>query len=52
MLPTADSSAYEYLPEQSVTKAEFESIAQAIQHDIEEDVDMDELTQCDKCLVM
>jgi len=52
VLPTADSSAYEYLPEQSVTKAEFESIAQAIQHDIEEDVDMDELTQCDKCLVM
>jgi hypothetical protein len=33
-----DTSAYEYLPEQSVSKAEFEAVAAAIREVLEEDV--------------
>lgn len=33
VMPQEDKSAYEYLPEQSVTKAEFEMIAEAIEAD-------------------
>lgn len=35
----ADSSAYEYLPEEPVTKAQFEEIARSIAEQMEEDVD-------------
>jgi adenosylcobalamin-dependent ribonucleoside-triphosphate reductase len=53
VLPTANTSAYEYLPEQSITKVEFEAIVHEIKEmEVEEDVDMEELTQCEKCLVM
>jgi hypothetical protein len=39
VMPQSDTSAYEYLPEQAVSKAEFESIAAAIQEAMQEDVD-------------
>lgn len=39
VMPQADTSAYEYQPEQPVTKAEFEMIAAAIANDdVEEDI--------------
>ena len=39
-----DLSAYEYLPEQPVSKAEFEGIARAIQRtDLSEDVSLEHL---------
>lgn len=38
VMPQADSSAHEYQPEQSVTKAEYEGIAHAIQQAMEEDI--------------
>lgn len=36
---TADNSAYEYLPEEPVTKAEFEAVARGIRNAMAEDVD-------------
>jgi ribonucleoside-triphosphate reductase (formate) len=43
VMPQSDTSAYEYLPEQPVTKAEFEMIVNAIKKDeeIQEDVGME-----------
>lgn len=45
VMPQSDTSAYEYLPEQPVTKAEFQRIVNAIQKDeakdIQEDVGME-----------
>lgn len=40
VMPQSDTSAYEYLPEQPITKAEFDRIAAAIQKDeaVQEDV--------------
>lgn len=38
VMPQEDGSAYEYLPEESVTKAEFEAIARAIQAPVKEDI--------------
>jgi len=38
VMPQGDTSAYEYQPEQPVTKAEFELIAAAIQADVKEDI--------------
>lgn len=35
VMPQSDTSAYEYLPEQPVTKAEFETIVAAIKADVE-----------------
>lgn len=40
---SADNSAYEYLPEQSVSKAEYEGLMRAIKSQIDEDVDMETL---------
>ena len=37
-MPQTDSSAYEYQPEQSVTKAEYEAFSHAIQSAMEEDI--------------
>ena len=51
VLPISDVGAYEYLPETQVTKAEYESLAHKIQVVLDEDVDMDSVTQCEKCLV-
>lgn len=41
VMPQADTSAYEYLPEQPVTKAEFEAIVNAIKKDEAEDIQED-----------
>jgi hypothetical protein len=43
VMPQSDTSAYEYLPEQPVTKAEFEMIVNAIKSndDVQEDVGME-----------
>lgn len=43
VMPQSDTSAYEYLPEQPITKAEFEQIAAAIKKDdaVVEDVGME-----------
>ncbi len=38
VMPQADSSAYEYQPEQSVTKAEYEAFSHAIEKAMEEDI--------------
>lgn len=38
VMPQEDGSAYEYLPEEAVTKAEFEAIARAIQAPVQEDI--------------
>lgn len=38
VMPQTDSSAYEYQPEQSVTKAEYEAFGHAIQSAMEEDI--------------
>ncbi len=38
VMPQADTTAYEYQPEQSVTKAEYEGISHAIQQAMEEDI--------------
>ena len=38
VMPQTDSSAYEYQPEQSVTKAEYEAFSHAIQSAMEEDI--------------
>lgn len=46
IMPQASSSAYEYQPEQMVTKAHFEQVAAAIQHALTEDIDKAHLT-CD-----
>ncbi len=46
VMPQEDTSAYEYLPEQPVTKAEFEMIAAAIESSgVQEDVGMEHV-QC------
>lgn len=39
VMPQEDQSSYEYLPEQTVTKAEYEAIAHQIKQALEEDVD-------------
>ena len=51
VMPTTDSGAYEYLPESSITKAEYESISHQIASVLGEDVDMENVNQCEKCLV-
>lgn len=38
VMPQADTSAYEYQPEQSVTKAEYEGFCHAVKQALEEDV--------------
>jgi hypothetical protein len=48
---TGESGPYEYLPETAVTKAEYEEISRKISQKMDEDVDMDSVTQCEKCLV-
>jgi hypothetical protein len=45
VMPQADTSAYEYLPETAITKAEFENLVAAIKIDLEEDFDA-ETMQC------
>ena len=45
VMPQADTSAYEYLPETAITKAEFEALVANIKKDIEEDIDADTM-QC------
>lgn len=39
IMPQADASAYEYQPEEPVTKAKYEEIANAIRLELEEDID-------------
>lgn len=39
VMPQEDTSSYEYLPEEAVTKAEYEAIAAAIREAVSEDVD-------------
>ncbi len=39
VMPQEDTSSYEYLPEESVTKADFEAMAARIRRVVEEDVD-------------
>ncbi len=39
VMPQEDRSSYEYLPEEQVTKAEFEAMSAAIREVVEEDVD-------------
>ena len=39
VMPQTDTTAHEYQPEQSVTKAEYEGISHAIQQAMEEDID-------------
>jgi len=41
VMPTSDTSAYEYLPETQVTKAEYQMIADAIQDNSVEDIGME-----------
>ncbi|KAA5604367.1 ribonucleoside-diphosphate reductase [Roseospira marina] len=41
VMPQIDTTAFEYQPEQAVTKAEFEMIAQAIQRAMQEDVGLE-----------
>lgn len=43
VMPQEDTSAYEYLPEQSVNKAEFEAVVAAIKGTLEEDVGAEHL---------
>lgn len=43
VMPQTDSSAYEYQPEESLTKAKYEEMASAIQRTIEEDVGKEHL---------
>jgi adenosylcobalamin-dependent ribonucleoside-triphosphate reductase len=43
VMPHADTSAYEYLPESTISKIEFEELVRAIQHELEEDVGMEHL---------
>jgi len=38
VMPHADTTAYEYLPEQQVSKIEYEEIVRAIQHELDEDI--------------
>lgn len=45
VMPQADTSAYEYLPETAISKAEFEYWTQAIQQAMSEDIDADTM-QC------
>ncbi|NJO65675.1 MAG: hypothetical protein HC836_48655 [Richelia sp. RM2_1_2] len=45
-MPQVDSSAYEYQPEQSVTKAEYEAIAYAIEKAMKEDIGREHVS-CD-----
>ena len=51
VMPTSNSSAYEYLPETSVTKGEYEAIANKIQTVLDEDVSYEEIAECEKCAV-
>ena len=51
VMPISNTSAYEYLPETSVTKAEYESVSHNIQTVLEEDVSFDEVAGCEKCAV-
>jgi adenosylcobalamin-dependent ribonucleoside-triphosphate reductase len=51
VMPTSDTSAYEYLPETTITKSQYEAFAHQIQTALEEDVDMAHVTACEKCLV-
>jgi hypothetical protein len=39
VMPQEDSSSYEYLPEESVTKAEYENIVRKITSSLKEDID-------------
>ena len=43
VMPQTDTSAYEYQPEEPVNKAEYERIAYAIQHELEEDISKEHL---------
>ena len=43
VMPQSDVSAYEYQPEQAVTKAEFEAVANAIKKNMEEDIGKEHL---------
>lgn len=43
VMPQSDTSAYEYSPEQAVTKAEYEAIAHAIQKAMAEDIGRDHI---------
>lgn len=45
VMPQADTSAYEYLPETAISKAEYEYWTQAIQQAMSEDIDADTM-QC------
>ena len=45
VMPQADTSAYEYLPETAITKAVYEDLVARIKHDLEEDIDADTM-QC------
>jgi hypothetical protein len=45
VMPQADTSAYEYLPETSITKAEYEHLVSQIKQEVEEDIDADTM-QC------
>ncbi len=51
VMPISDTSAYEYLPETGITKAEFEAIAHQIQTVLDEDVSYEEIAECEKCAV-
>lgn len=46
VMPQSDTSAYEYQPEQPVTKAEYEGIGHAIQQAMEEDISREHV-DCD-----
>lgn len=39
IMPQEDTSSYEYLPEQAVTKAEYESLVAKIENSVKEDID-------------
>jgi adenosylcobalamin-dependent ribonucleoside-triphosphate reductase len=43
VMPQADNSAYEYLPESAISKIEYEEILRAIKHELEEDVGLEHL---------
>lgn len=43
VMPTTDDSAYEYLPEEPITKIEFEKIANKIQEVLDEDIGIEHI---------
>ena len=45
-MPQEDRSSYEYLPEEAVTKAEYENVIRTITSSLKEDVDQDHV-RCD-----